>query len=74
MTEQEKKQLEFFAAGREFKAENLETKGILFAAASKIRNCLNSDEDIEEFSKLRDAELLFQLPLQERDITPRYAD
>lgn len=74
MTEQEKKQLELFSSERKFKADNLETKGVFFSSASKIKNCLNPEEDIEEFSKLRDAELLFQLPLQERDITPRYSD
>ena len=74
MTEREEQQLEVFADSRGYKRNDLETKGIFFADDSKVKKALNINDDIEELHKLMNAELLFQLPMQDRDITPKYED
>lgn len=72
MTKQERASLE--ENSRALGANFLETRGVFFADASKLKNSLKPDEDIEEVSKFRRARLLAQAPFRRRDITPHYED
>ncbi|MCI9584129.1 MAG: hypothetical protein HFG46_10720 [Clostridium sp.] len=72
MTKQERDSLE--ENSRALGADFLETRGVFFADASKLKNSLKPDEDIEEVSKFRRARLLSQVPFRRQDITPHYED
>lgn len=72
MTDQERVELEQNSRG--FDTDFLEIRGVFFSSASKLRDSLKQEEDIEEISRLRDAELLFQVPIKDRDIHLHYED
>lgn len=74
MTEKEEEQLKKYALSRAFNANDLETKGVFFTSASKLKDSISLDENIEEVLKLKRSELIYQLPLQERDIKLHYQD